>query len=58
MEDLKLKFVLIRDNKGFSRLNVIVDCPPGGCYKECVDCSEVLETLKKCVKEEEVEKRK
>lgn len=56
--EIRLKFVLIKDNEGLSRMNVIVDCPFGGCTHEALDCSYVLKEIKKCVKEEETEKRK
>ena len=54
---MKLRFVLIKDNKGLSRMNVFVDCPLGGCIHELFDCSYVLKEIIKCVKDEETEKR-
>lgn len=57
MSELKLRFVLIKDMKKPPRLIVSVCCPDG-CIDESVDCSEVVKSILKCVKEEGVEKRK
>lgn len=57
MSDLRLRFELIKDLEQPPRLIVSVCCP-GGCIDESVDCSELLNSILKCVKEEEVEKRK
>lgn len=56
MSDLKLRFELIKDLKKAPRLIVSVCCPDG-CIDESVDCSEVVNSILKCVKEEETEKR-
>lgn len=55
--EIRVKFVLIKDNQGLSRMNVIIDCPDGGCVHEVIDCRDVLKQIKQCVKEEETEKR-
>ena len=57
MSDLRLRFELVKDLKQPFRLIVSVCCL-NGCIDESVDCSEVLKSILKCVKEEEVEKRK
>lgn len=57
MSDLRMRFELIKDMKQPPRLIVSVCCPDG-CIDESVDCSEVVKSILKCVKEEEVEKRK
>ena len=55
--ELKVRFVLIKDNQGLNRMNVIVDCPERGIIHEFLDCSKVLKEIIQCVKEEEAEKR-
>lgn len=57
MSDLRLRFELIKDMNKPPRLIVSVCCPDG-CIDESVDCSEVLKSILKCVKEEKEEKGK
>lgn len=57
MSNLRLRFELTKDLKQSPRLIVSVCCPDG-CIDERVDCSEVIKSILRCVKEEEVKKRK